>query len=210
MFFKKRNSPEIVEKRKDQVVAWDQKTVEFFAKSEQINVQITNVGKRTGFGAMREHEAMRDPNGYEVSGVITYHKLILVSISFDANSENFGEWFYNLYNHASKPQKIEIPFLELYLSDPSYKMASAMFEAHQAALLSGQRYSLARFWKRKGDGVMTEKDREHGYSYESRYPLLGLYTWAEIESMKLPKWAVPRASERFSIENLPEWYDLKL
>ena len=42
-----------------------------------------------------------------------------------------------------------------------------LYEAHVAAIWSGRTHSFARFWKRKGEGQMTAKDREHGYSYES-------------------------------------------
>jgi hypothetical protein len=57
---------------------------------------------------------------------------------------------------------------------------------------------------------MTAKDREDGYSSESRYPLLGVYTWSEWEASTLPNWAVPYSSNRFSVENLPARRDLKL
>jgi hypothetical protein len=59
-----------VEKRNNEDMIWDQKTVEHFIKSNQIEVQITNVGKRMGFGSMHEGEPMADPNGYEVTGII--------------------------------------------------------------------------------------------------------------------------------------------
>jgi hypothetical protein len=208
MFFKKNSSPKTVAKRKNEDIIWDQKTVEHFTKSNQIEVQITNVGKRMGFGSMHEGEPMTDPNGYEVTGIISYPKFILVSISFDAISENFGGWCYTVYNHARKPTNIGIPLLELYLSDPDFKMAAAIFGAHQAALLSGKRFSWAKLFKRRGDGVMTTEERERGYS--KHYPLIGLYTWAELESQTLPAWAVPYGCDRFSVENLPEPYDLNL
>jgi hypothetical protein len=56
---------------------------------------------------------------------------------------------------------------------------------------------------------MTAKDRERGYSYESRYPLLGLYPWAELEAIDLPNWAVPTWNEQFSVLHFAGWFDTR-
>jgi hypothetical protein len=194
--------------------AWDDETMALFAKSDRFNVLITNVNRRRGFGTTRPDEgSMHRPDGYEVSGVILYPKLILVSVEFEGSRDNetLGTWFYHLYNHSDSPaKKVDIPFLDMSLMDKDETIRRALFEGHHAALLSGRRYSFVRFWKRPGDGVMTQKDREHGYSYESRYPLIGMYTWAQLEAPSLPAWAVPYENERFSLKNVPERYDLSL
>jgi hypothetical protein len=188
---------------------WDEKTMDHFTKSERFNVQITSVTKVSGFGSM-PHGPIREPVGFEVSGIITWPKLILVEVTFDQRSSDeleFGFWFYNL---LGKPESPQLPCLELCLADPERRIREALFETHKDALISRRQFSMARFWKRQGDGVMTAKDREDGYSSESRYPLLGVYTWSEWEASTLPNWAVPYSSNRFSVENLPARRDLKL
>jgi hypothetical protein len=49
---------------------------------------------------------------------------------------------------------------------------------------------------------MTQIDKEHGYSYQSRYPILGMVTWPELHAERLPKWAMPTDWD-FSINALP-------
>jgi hypothetical protein len=71
-------------------------------------------------------------------------------------------------------------------------------------LLSGHKYTRLTIFKKKEDGLFTQKDRQHGYSYESRYPVVGLAICSRYESAKLPKWAVPSHDERFSLDNAPD------
>jgi hypothetical protein len=201
MFFKKKGDT-------DRRTAWDEESLAHFTKAARFEVQITSVTKRSGFGT-RERALMHDPFGYEVSGVITFPKLIPVTVNFERNGETFGTWFYNVYDNASAPTGTGIALLELCVGDDNGKIREALYEALKTALLSGRRYTLARFWKREGDGAMTAKDREHGYSYESRYPLFGMHCWSEVEPTTLPNWAVPYGTDTFSLKNLPPWYDLK-
>ena len=95
---------------------------------------------------------------------------------------------------------LKVPLMHVSLSDQ--KIAVEMFEAHRCALISGRHYSLVRVWKRKGDGLMTALDKEHGYSYESRYEVFGVLTWCTLEARSLPEWALPITHEHFSIGNL--------
>jgi hypothetical protein len=210
MFFKKKSHPDV--HRKTPEVAWDETSLAHFTKATRFEVQITSVIKGSGFGGMSEGSFNLDqsPIGYDVSGVITFPKLISVRVNFERASETFGTWFYNLYNDANAPTGTGVACLELHVGDDNGKIREALYEALKTALLSGRRYTLARFWKGEGDGAMTAKDREYGYSYESRYPLLGMYCWSEVEATTLPNWAVPYGANRFSLENLPPFYDLKL
>jgi hypothetical protein len=84
------------------------------------------------------------------------------------------------------------------------KIAVEMYEVQRCAVMSGRRYSSVRIWKRKGDGLMTGLDKEHGYSYESRYEIFGVTTWCELEARNVPKWALPPAHVNFSIRDMPE------
>jgi hypothetical protein len=208
MFFKKKTYPDVPQK--SPALAWDEKSVEHLKKATRFDVHITSINKRSGFGGTQEGEVMREPSGYEVSGVITFPKLILVTVTFEQSGDTFGTWFYNLYNDSTAPVGTGAPNLELYVGDSNGKIREALYEGLKTALLCGRRHTMARFWKRQGDGAMTEKDKEHGYSYESRYELFGMYCWSEAESTRLPDWAVPYGTDRFSIKNLPPFYDLKL
>src|SRR5258708_1266651 len=130
MFFRKKTVASLEIKPPVSELPWDDKTIEFFTKSNRFEVQITNTTKRTGFGARGDNEPMREPNGYEISGVITFPKLILVTVNF-GEGDDFGFWFYDLYDDLSS--------LELCVSDPEWKIREAMFESHRAVLLSGRR-----------------------------------------------------------------------
>jgi hypothetical protein len=59
--------------------------------------------------------------------------------------------------------------------------------------------------KEKGIGLMTQLDKEHGFSYESRYPILGLVIWPTLRAASLPKWAVPTDQIDFSLDALPRY-----
>jgi hypothetical protein len=104
-----------------------------------------------------------------------------------------------------------LPLLGIALSNRENKTASAIFDAHCNALLSGKRHSLVRFWKKKGDGLMTERDKAHGFSYESRYSIFGIITWNGLVSEQLPRWALPMDHEHFTLEGLSnDRHDLRL
>ena len=153
---------------------------------------------------------MCKPNGYEINEVITYPKYISVTIALNNdNSDEFGVWSYSLHSVSSGSDKVNVPLLEFVMGDSVGAIAQALYEGQRAALAAGRQYSAVRFLKREGDGAMTAKDRERGYSYESRYPLLGMYTWAELEAPDLPNWALPIWNERFSSLNATNSYDLK-
>jgi hypothetical protein len=178
---------------------WDVQTVEHLTKSDRFDVKITSITKRSGFGATTPNEPMREPNAYEISGVITWPRLILVTVSFE-RCDDFGFWFYDLYlPHTAPP----VALLKLVISDPEETIRRTLYDAHKTAMWTGRLYSLVRFWKRRGDGRMLAKDQAEGYPGSSRYPLMGLYAWSELESPTLPEWAAPYAGYKFSVENLP-------
>jgi hypothetical protein len=213
MFFRKKK--DILQVAKSIEKPWDDKTLKYFTKSNQFNIKITHVTHLMGFGRTRADHAIHEPDEYEVSGVIPYPKCIPVDVRFEQQSNfEFGLWYYNIYErrqvHPRGVKPPDIPFLELCLFDPEGRIREALYEAHKAAMLCERRYSAIRVWKREGDGVMTPQEREDGYSSQSRYPILGVYIWAEIEATNLPTWAVPYDSDRFSMENMPESYELKL
>jgi hypothetical protein len=183
--------------------AWDEETVDYFATSNQFNVRITSLSQRSGFGSTSSGEPMREPNGFHISGLILYPRLVLVAITLERDLDDFGVWSYNLHDAPNGSTNIEAPLLEFVVADPLGNIAEALYQAQRAALTAGRRYSLARFWKRKGDGAMTADTREGGCGYESRYPLLGMYSWVELQATDLPNWALPIWDNQFSLSELP-------
>src|SRR5262249_38186019 len=130
---------------------------------------------------------------------------------FDVNERQgpFGSFGYTVYDcHVVRGQKVLLPVLTISLDNGSLEAAEAVFQAHQSALLQGKSSSSVRFWKRKGDGQMSEADYARGYS-DGGYPLLGVMTWDVLQSARLPAWAMPHYLTGFSLENLPRHWDAK-
>jgi hypothetical protein len=140
---------------------------------------------------------------------MTYPKYFPVELNFgDDGDEEFGNWYYSMYSDFNGKNRQSS--LRIWLSDGDYAIREAIAGAHYAALMSGSTRSLVRFWKREGDGIFTVEEAKLGWSGESRYPLTGMFVWEQLESARLPNWALPYSHERFSTEGMPEWYDLKL
>lgn len=186
---------------------WDDRTQAFFAERDHFDFCITSVMRRAGFGRAPSYDLGRE-QGYEISGVMTYPKYLLIELKFDNDPNEFGTWFYHTYNRPDG--RLRLPFLEIWLSDADYAIRKAVENAHRSALLSGSKRSLARVWKRKGDGLFTPEEAKQGWSCESRYPVTGLLLWDRLESQQLPNWARPYSHERFSTNEMPEWHDLTL
>jgi hypothetical protein len=211
MFFKKKRQ------EKPWGVPWDEKTLEHIINSYQFPIQITNASKKVGFGGAVNFDPTKCEPDFEFNGLMDHPKFIPVEVRFAAagipdlqdQDPPTGFWSYSHRDHHSDDGEIKIPLLEFYLDDQDQKIREALFEAHKAALWSGRRSSFARFFKRKGDGVMSPKDQERQWS-EDQHPLLRVITYAELQSERLPSWAYPHDDQRFSIKSMPPWYDLKL
>jgi hypothetical protein len=117
----------------------------------------------------------------------------------------FGGFSYNRSdNNIFNNRKINLPRLEVWLSDENEQKASLLNNALRDAILSGRKYVGVRFFKQKDEGLMTQMDKEKGYSSESRYRILGAITWQELHVDKLPKWTLPTDYNDFSLDDLPE------
>jgi hypothetical protein len=185
-------------------VPWDEKTVAWFVETTRLDVKITSITKTTMFGS-----GARDTLEYEVLGIMTWPKFIAVGIAFEDSNESrtdlFGGFCYNRSdNHDVAGRNVNLPLLDVWLSNWNNETSKAIVEGHRDALLLGRRHSSVRLFKNKGDGVMTDKDREHGWSYESRYSVIGVVTWNVLQSERLPRWALPPGETGFSLEGLPE------
>ena len=88
-------------------------------------------------------------------------------------------------------------------ADRDDQKAELLYRVLRDAIVRGSKHAGIRFFKNKGEGLMTQIDKERGWSYESHYTILGLVTWQELHAQKLPKWALPVGYRDFSLDNLP-------
>ena len=119
MFFKKKPDSETIPE------AWDERTMMYLKDRDRLEVQITSATKRKGFGAFGDgsgvFEEMKEPEGYEISGIITYPRYMLVEISFEQTA-HFGFWCYNLYDRGGHMHRRKIPFIQIGVSDSDWKI----------------------------------------------------------------------------------------
>jgi hypothetical protein len=206
MFFKKKKINHLTKWGPLSETAWDDETVKRIAQSEHLNVKITHITKTISLGDRGNNMLPpEDRTDWEVHGVMTYPKFIPVTITFTKDEKQFGGFFYNRSdNNTFNEQKIILPRLEVWLSDDGEQRAVLLSTALRDAILSGRKYAGVRFFKKKDEGLMTQIDKEYGWSYESRYMILGLVTWQELHAGSLPKWTLPTDYNDFSLDDLPE------
>jgi hypothetical protein len=208
MFFKKQTVNPFSKWGPLTEIAWDDETVKWIAESERLSVEVTHILKTVSLGQTRTDGEVRHRSEWEVYGVMTRPKFIPVDIAFDnGEGEQFGGFSYDRRDNQSLngTHDFNLPFLRLWLSDRDGQKAQLIYEALRHAILSGKKCKNVRFWKKKGDGFMTEVDKEHGWSYQSRYPILGMVAWPELQAVGLPKWAIPADQTDFSLGALPRF-----
>jgi thiamine biosynthesis lipoprotein ApbE len=71
MFFRRKQQEE-QSALKQKTEIWSEKTQEYFQTSGRLDIHITSVVRRWGFGGAQEGEIMREPDAYEVNGIIKY------------------------------------------------------------------------------------------------------------------------------------------
>jgi len=194
-------------------IAWDEKTIETVAKSNQFNVRITEFNCTSQFGVSRQEtltqHSLDGEFRYEIHGILTEPKFAVVSISFFQSSSYNGVWSYDVLDrHEFRGEEVCIPKIDFHIADLDGRANKVIHDAHRDAILCGRAYSNIRVFKRIGDGLMTDADKEHGYSYESTYPILGWVTWSDLYSDKLPGWAYEPSDTRFTLDSIPERYNL--
>src|SRR5262245_40354236 len=106
MFFKRRH----IQTPKE--IAWDDKTVEWIAQSDQLDVHVTHILKTISLGRMQD-TLDEDRLEWSVHGVMTFPKFIRVEITFERQSrsripkgeeEQFGGFFYDLRDYLNAPK----------------------------------------------------------------------------------------------------------
>lgn len=189
-------------------IAWDDETVKWIAQSDHLEVKITHINRTISLGG-RSDDRFRfgDRAECEVHGVMTFPKFIPVKIVFANDEKEFGGFAYDRSDkhNFTDEQKIDLPHLSVWLSDKDEQKARLLIGALRDAILSGRKYAGVRLFKKEGEGLLTPTDKEHGYSYQSRYSVLGFVTWQELHAGRLPKWTLPTDYRNFSLADLPEW-----
>jgi len=206
MFFRRKRAKGLTTWGPLNEVAWDDKTVEWIAKSERLNVKVTHITKTISLGDMGNIFPSEDTTDWEVHGIMTYPKFIPVTITFTKDEGEFGGFSYNRSDtNIFNKRKINLPRLEVWLSDKNEQKALLLNDALRDAISSGRKYAGVRFFKKTGEGLMTQLDKEYGWSQECRYMILGLVTWQELHAGRVPKWTLPTDYNDFSLDDLPEF-----
>jgi hypothetical protein len=186
-------------------IAWDDETVRWIAESDRLNVRVTHISKTVSFGQMGTGLGFRHPLEWLAHGVMTYPKFIPVNVTFTGADDQFGVFAYNiLVKRKFKAGEVNLPLLDIWLSDREGEKAQQVYSALHDAIMSREKFAEIRFFKEKGQGLMTEIDRLHGYSYESRHTILGMVIWPTLQAHNLPMWAVPTDQHKFSLDALPK------
>lgn len=180
-------------------------TLKWIAERDRIEVRLTHITQTVSFGRSRPDNNVRDSSEWSIHGIITHPKFIPVDITFTTDEQQFGGWAYDVLTDLDLGgRKVNLPFVNLWLSDRDGQKATLLHAALREAIMSGQKYAGVRFWKKKGDGLMTPTDKEHGFSYQSSYSILGMVTWLELHAGRLPEWALPTDQRDFSLQALPQ------
>jgi hypothetical protein len=216
LFRKKKEMVAATEAKKSEFagVPWDENTLNWVVKQKSFDVKINHVSLTRGVGADYHGNRLQVRNPYQISGLILWPKYIVVEFEF-GEQEDFGSFTYDSFEHRITVQEngrgkwldVHVPVLRFFLSGKS-DIGRMIFEAHRDSVLCGRTNSVVRLWKREGEGGMSSEDKEKGWSYNSRYGVLGCYVWNELQSKELPRWAVPRFDDRFSLDDMPEPCDL--
>ena len=205
MLFRRKRIKTLTELGPLNEVAWDDETVKRIAQNDHFNAKVTHITKTISLGQSDNISQSSDRTYWEGHGVMTYPKFIPVTITFTKDEQAFGGFSYDRSdNNTFNEQKISLPCLRVWLSDKNEQKAAILSVALSDAIMSGQKYADVRFFKNKDEGLMTPTDKEHGYSYESRYVILGLVTWQDLHAGRLPKWTLPTDHNDFSLDDLPE------
>jgi len=190
--------------------AWDEKTVEGIAEQSCFDVRVTVSTAGRGCSTPSRIDSLYDRSTgyketYEIHGVLTHPTFSIVSLSFSQSSDPEGCWYYDILDRNEyQDTKVILRKLDICLPYTDGFPERVIHDAHRDAIICGRKFSTVRVFKKKGDGLMSAADKQHGYSYESRYPVLGWITWSDLSSPAIPDWAYEPSDYRFLLDNIPE------
>jgi hypothetical protein len=185
---------------------WDQKKVETIATHQRIEINLTSFIDEKRAGRLADYAALE--SSQEAHGFTDWPRS-LVTITFDdapvkehppPKPPTIGMWKYEVFGTDREGYVGRLLFT---FFDQDHSVRLALRQAHAASLSSGLVTTRLLIFKEDGVGAFSTKDREHGYSYESRYPFCGFGVTERYQSLRLQKWAVPYLDEDFSKEDAP-------
>ena len=184
-----------------QQIVWDNKTQDFIAKRNGLEIHVTSVIRHQTFDLENHDSPTPDQHrcDYDIRGVITFPKIIPVEIRF-GGANLVSRWSYNII-FGSSDTDADLPAITINVADPNGTKQNSIYLAHKAALISGRRSSVVHFTKQEGDGYISEKDNAR--QYFSDFPVLGMHIRDELQAASLPNWAAPYDVDRFSLNEAP-------
>lgn len=165
------------------------------------------VERLRGFGVRRPREPVLVTRKFDISAFITYPKFILVDIRLVESLDDYGSWMYTVTRSRS-PDRFGMPILHISLRDTDNEIGGTLYDGLRTAILTGKRFINVRLWKRVGDGVFTQEERDRGYS--ENYPIIGLFTWSKIQAVDMPDWDSRAEESDTSLEEAINFYRRRL
>lgn len=185
---------------------WDQAKVKTIAASTTIYVNVTSFIDEKCAGRLASYTALQPSQ--EIHGFTEWPRS-LVTITFDdapleecpaLKPPTIGMWMYEVLGNKDEGF---LGRLQFTFFDHDRSIRTSLKQAHATSLASGAGTTSLTIFKEQGVGEFSHLDREHGYSYESRFPFCGMSVRERLQSRHLKKWALPFFDEDFSKEDSP-------
>jgi hypothetical protein len=205
MFFSKRDDTKPL-KYPTAMSFWDQEKVKSIATSTTVSINLTSFIDEKCAGRYASYTAP-EPSQQAHGFTDWPHSLVMVTFDDAPVKEHpapkpptIGMWMYEVFGTEEKGYLGRLLFT---FFDQDRSLRTALKQAHAASLASGMSTTSLSIFKEQGIGDFSARDREHGYSYESRFPFCGMSVRERLQSRNLNRWAVPFFDEDFSKEGAP-------
>jgi hypothetical protein len=185
---------------------WDQDKVKTIARATRVEITLTSFVAERSFGRLASYAPLEESQ--QAHGHVGWPSS-LATITFSnrpvethppPKPATIGKWMYEVFGNEREGYLGRLHFTFL---DQDHAIRTALKQAHAAALASGGGVTSLGIFKEEGVGDFSAMDREHGYSYESRFPFCGMQVTERYQSRHLKKWALPYRDEDFSKDGGP-------
>ena len=208
MFFKKKDDNKPL-KYSTAASFWDQAKVATIAKARVIQINLTSFRAERGFGRSASYMLVEDSQ--EAHGVTDRWEfpaaLVMITFADQPVEEHeppkpptIGRWMYEVFGTEREGYVGRLLFT---FFDQDGAIRTALKQAHAASLASDMPMTSLGIMKEPGVGEFSVKDRQHGWSYDSRFAFCGLQVTERYQSRHLKKWAVPYFDEDYSKDDAP-------
>lgn len=185
---------------------WDEAKIRTIAASTTVHIKLTSFIDEKCAGRLPSYTALEPSQ--EAHGFTEWpHSLVMITFHDAPMKEHptpkpptIGMWMYEVFGNKDEGYLGRLLFT---FFDQDRVLRTTLKQAHSASLASGVGTTSLTVFKEQGVGEFSHKDREHGYSYESRFPFCGMSVREKFQSRHLKKWAVPYFDEDFSKEGAP-------